>query len=52
MSKVELLKIERNRLVEEWQTKGGDDRVKLLVKIMDLEEDIQQYSKLLLKKEF
>ncbi|MDA8211111.1 MAG: hypothetical protein M0021_04440 [Clostridia bacterium] len=42
MNKLDILKLERNRLVDAWNQKSGDERVKLLVKIMDLDEDINE----------
>jgi len=42
MNKLDILRLERNRLVDAWNQKSGDERVKLLVKIMDLDEDIHE----------
>lgn len=35
------LKNQRNRLVDEWVSAQGKERVKILVRIMDLEEEIK-----------
>lgn len=38
--KLETLRLERNSLVDTWKDYSGDEKVKILVQIMDLEDDI------------
>lgn len=36
------LRLERNHLVDEWKAKRGPESAKILVRIMDLDEDIDR----------
>ncbi|MHB8169987.1 MAG: hypothetical protein ACYDG6_00355 [Thermincolia bacterium] len=40
MTNLEMLHHKRNRLVDLWQNASGQEKVKILVQIMDLDEDI------------
>lgn len=40
MTMLEILHYQRNQLVDKWKEASGQDKVKLLVQIMDLEEEI------------
>lgn len=42
MKNLDILRLERSRLVDAWNQKSGDEKVKILVKIMDLDEDIHE----------
>jgi len=42
MTKLDVLWYQRNQLVDKWKDADGQDKVKLLVQIMDLEEDINE----------
>ncbi|GAB4264155.1 hypothetical protein [Thermincola ferriacetica] len=36
------LRLERNHLIDEWKSKKGPESAKLLVRIMDLDDDIDR----------
>lgn len=42
MSRLEIMRKQRNSLVDVWVSEENEDRVKILVQIMDLEDDINQ----------
>ncbi|MDA8233225.1 MAG: hypothetical protein M0Z31_00180 [Clostridia bacterium] len=40
MTPLKILQHQRNQLIDLWQSASGQEKFKLLVKVMDLEEDI------------
>lgn len=42
MSRLEFLRKQRNSLVDVWVSEENEDKVKILVQIMDLEDDINK----------